>query len=230
MTVADEQGIVTTFEEMAEVVGRMGIVPLAALIPGHPSVNGLTLAENWHTGSEQDPWGWRVRFPGEGLAGYGKFIKKKAVLVSREWLPAYLAAAGSTRTLEERYDSGLATKEALTLLQIIREQEGIETRQLRAMADMKAKEKKTAFDNAVTELQGMLDIVISGVKQRLNADGEPNGWNSTSYETTGRWMHEAGMMPFEGTREEAIAWLRSQMDGVWTPEAIAWINKTLGWK
>lgn len=68
---------ITTFEEMAEVVAKLGIVPLAPLIPGHPSVNGLTLAENWHTGSELDPWGWRVRFPGEGLAGYGKFIKKK---------------------------------------------------------------------------------------------------------------------------------------------------------
>lgn len=68
---------VTTFEEMAEVVARLGIVPLASLIPEHPSVNGLTLAENWHTDTELDPWGWRVRFPGEGLAGYGKFIKKK---------------------------------------------------------------------------------------------------------------------------------------------------------
>lgn len=221
---------VTTFEEMAEVVARLGILPLAALIPEHPSVNGLTLAENWHTGSELDPWGWRVRFPGEGLAGYGKFIKKKAVLVSCDWFPAYLAAAGSPRPLEERYDSGLATREALTLLQIIREQEGIETRQLRSTADMKAKEKKTAFDNAVTELQGTLDIVISGVKQRLNADGEPNGWNSTSFETTGHWMKEAGIQPFEGSREEAVVWLRSRMDGSWAPEAVAWISKALAWK
>ncbi|NQX47632.1 hypothetical protein HQN87_20115 [Paenibacillus tritici] len=215
---------------MAEVVGRLGIVPLASLIPEHPSVNGLTLAENWHTDTELDPWGWRVRFPGEGLAGYGKFIKKKAVLVSRGWLPAYLAAAGPQQSLEERYESGLATREALTLLQIIRANEGIETRQLRSIADMKAKEKKTAFDNAVTELQGSLDIVISGVKQRLNADGEPNGWNSTSFETAGHWMKEAGIQPFEGTREEAVTWLRSGMDGSWAPEAIAWISKVHGWK
>lgn len=115
-------------------------------------------------------------------------------------------------------------------MEIIRANEGIETRQLRSMADMKAKEKKTAFDNAVTELQGSLDIVISGVKQRVNADGEPNGWNSTSYETTGHWMQEAGIPPFEGSREEAIAWLRSRMEAAWAPEAVAWINKALGWK
>nr|WP_274528536.1 hypothetical protein [Paenibacillus piscarius] len=215
---------------MAEVVARLGIVPLAGLIPEHPSVNGLTLKENWHTDTELDPWGWRVRFPGEGLAGYGKFIKKKAVLVSREWLPAYLAAAGPQQSLEVRYKSGLATREALTLLEIIRANEGIETRQLRSMADMKAKEKKTAFDNAVTELQGSLDTVISGVKQRVNAEGEPNGWNSTSYETTGHWMQGAGIPFFEGSRDEAVAWLRARMEGAWTPEAIAWTAKALGWK
>lgn len=86
---ADKQENVTTFEEMAEVVARLGIVPLAPLIPEHPSVNGLTLAENWHTDTELDPWRWRVRFPGEGLAGYGKFIKKK---------PCSYPASGFRRT------------------------------------------------------------------------------------------------------------------------------------
>lgn len=230
MSNTQQQGQVITFGEMAEVVKKLGIVPLASLIPEHPSVNGLTLAENWHTGSELDPWGWRVRFPGEGLAAYGKFIKKKAVLVSREWLPAFLAAAGSSLPLEERYDNGLATREALTLLQIIREHEGIETRELRALAEMKAKEKKTAFDNALTELQGTLDIVISGVKVRLNAEGEPSGWNSTSFETSGHWIQEAGILPFKGSREEAVAWLRAKMDGLWTPEAAAWTSKALALK
>lgn len=230
MGTANKQESVTTFEEMAEVVARLGIVPLAGLIPEHPSVNGLTLKENWHTDTELDPWGWRVRFPGEGLAGYGKFIKKKAVLISREWLPAYLAAGGPQQSLEERYKSGLATREALTLLEIIRANEGIETRELRSIADMKAKEKKTAFNNAVTELQGSLDIVISGVKQRVNAAGEPNGWNSTSYETTEHWMKEAGISPFAGSRDEAVAWLQGRMEEIWAPEAIAWTTKVLGWK
>lgn len=141
-----------------------------------------------------------------------------------------MAAAGHRRSLEERYASGLASREALTLLEIIRAEEGIETRKLRTVAEMKAKEKKTAFDNALTELQGSLDIVISGVKQRLNADGEPNGWNSTSYETIEHWMREAGIPPFEGTRDEATAWLRARMEEAWTPEATAWISKVLGWK
>lgn len=220
---------VTTYSEMTEVIAKLGIMPLATLIPEHPSLNGLTPAENWHTGSELDPWAWRAKFPGEGIAGYGKFMKKKAVLVARDWFPAFVKAVGSSRSLEERYNDGLASREALTLLQVIRKNEGIDTRELRALADMKAKENKTAFDNAVTELQGTLDIVISGVQERKNALGEKNGWNSTSFETASHWMEQHGLSPYEGTREEAIAEMLARMDGRWSPAAKAWISKTLSW-
>ncbi|WP_379134333.1 hypothetical protein [Paenibacillus sp. sgz500958] len=221
---------ITTYEEAAEVVARFGILPLASLIPEHPSVNGITKAENWHTGSDLDPWLWRAQFPGDGLAAYGKFIKKKAILISREWFPAYMAAIASTASLQERYNNGLCSKEALLLFNIIEEEEGIETRRLRSKAEMKATEKKTAFDNAVTELQGSLDIVISGVKERHNADSEKNGWNSTSFETAEHWMAETGLAPFNGTRNEAIEWLKAEMDKVWSPAAQAWIYKTFSWK
>ncbi|MCL6603458.1 MAG: hypothetical protein K6T94_11330 [Paenibacillus sp.] len=220
---------ITTYEEATEIISELGIIPLATLLPDHPSINSLTQAENWHTGSEFDPWLWRARFPGEGIAAYGKFIKKKAILISRDWFPVYLAAIGSESPLEVRYNNGLCSREALNLLRIVREDEGIETRSLRSEAGMKAKEQKTAFDNAVTELQGSLDIVISGVKARHNGMGEVNGWNSTSFETVSHWMDEAGITPFEGSREEAVDWLKSEMDKLWSPAAKAWIYKVWGW-
>lgn len=92
---------------------------------------------------------------------------------------------------------------------------------------MKAKEKKTAFDNALNELQGTADIVISGVKARRNAEGEVNGWNSTSFETAARWMKENNLHSFGGSREEAAEWLQAAMEARWTNEAKAWINKVL---
>lgn len=225
-----EEGSVTTFEEAAEIVEKLGILPLASFIPEHPSLNGLTKPENWHTGTELDPWSWRVRFPGEGLSGYGKFVKKKAILVSREWFPAFVAAVGSTKSIEERYHDGLASNEAMTLLQIVREHQGIDTRVLRTEANMKAKEKKTAFDQAVTELQESLDMVISGIKERRNADGEKNGWSSTAFETVDHWMEANNLPVFKGDREEAVAWLQARMNGVWSPNAIAWTNKAFKWK
>lgn len=214
-----------TFEDAAKLVSQIGILPLAPLISDHPSLKSLTKEEDWHTDTELDPWKWRVRFPAEGLAAYGKFLKKKAVLVDREWFPYFAAVLGNARTFRERYSSGLAGREAHVILEIIENNEGIETRQLRAEAGMKAKEKKTAFDNALNELQGSADIVISGVQQRLNADGAKNGWNSTSFETAGHWMRGTEIEPFPGTREEAVLWLKARMEPVWTPDAMAWIHK-----
>jgi len=220
---------ITTYEEAAEVISRMGFLPLAPLIPEHPSLNRITKAENWHIGSEYDPWLWRARFPGDGLAAYGKFIRKKGILVSREWFPAYVAALGSDDPLKVRYKNGLCSKEALKLLAIIEEEEGIETRKLRLEADMKPADQKSAFDNAVTELQGSLDIVISGVKERQNAEGEKNGWNSTSFETVRHWMEAGDLSPFAGTRSDAVKWLKNEMDKAWTPAAKTWICKLWSW-
>ncbi|MFD1774918.1 AlkZ-related protein [Paenibacillus rhizophilus] len=214
-----------TFEDAAELVAHIGILPLAPLIPEHPSLKSLTKEEDWHTDTELDPWQWRVRFPGEGQAAYGKFLKKKAVLVAREWFPYFAAVSGNARTFKDRYNSGLASREAFSILEIVERNEGIETRQLRAEAEMKAKEKKTAFDNALNELQGSVDIVISGVRPRLNADGAKNGWNSTSFETAAHWMRETGIEPFAGTREEAALWLKARMEPVWSKAAMTWIHK-----
>jgi hypothetical protein len=225
-----QPGSINTYDEAARVISEFGIIPLAPLMPEHPSLSGITKAENWHTGSDLDPWQWRARFPGEGLAAYGKFIKKKAILVSREWFPVYVAALGSGASLKERYNNGLSSREALTLFTIIQENEGIETRAIRSEADMKAKDKKTSFDNALADLQGSVDIVISGVSERHNSDGEKNGWNSTSFETVSHWLAVNGISPFTGSREEAIDWLKSEIDKKWSPEAKAWIYKAWSWR
>lgn len=102
---AGKQENVTTYEEMAEVVARLGIVPLAPLIPEHPSVNGLTLAENWHTDTELDPWRWRVRFPGEGLAAMENSSRKSRARIPRVasgLLGSVRASAVSGRAVSER--------------------------------------------------------------------------------------------------------------------------------
>ncbi|MGV3466852.1 MAG: AlkZ-related protein [Heyndrickxia sp.] len=178
---------IITYKEAVEVVNEVGILPLSSLIPDFPSLDTITLKENWHTGTELDPWLWRAQFPVDGVAAYGKFMKKKAVLISLEMLPLAKAVLGSERTIKQRYEDGLISGEALELFSIIREEEGIDTRVLRAKSGMKEKEKKKPFDQALQELQSSMDIVISGTKEKQNELGEKNGWSSTSYETIHNW-------------------------------------------
>jgi hypothetical protein len=215
---------IKTYEEATQVIKELGILPLATLVPQYPSLDSMTLKENWHTGSEFDPWLWRAMFPSEGTAAYGKFLKKKSVLISNELLPLVRAVLGSKESIEKRYSDGLVSREALELYKLIREEEGIDTRVLRVKAGMKDKEKKKAFDQALVELQGSMDIVVAGTKEKTNDLGEKNGWSSTSFETMDHWATMNNVAQVSNL-VEAKAALKNHLEKVSNPEAMKAFNK-----
>lgn len=182
-----------SYEEVCQLIGQVGIVPLSGLIPDHPSLEGITLKEDWHSGSEQDPWLWRVRFPGEGIAAYGKLLKKKAIFISKDLFPYIQMILTEGKSMQEAFETGLISRTAFALYLLIEQEQGINTRSLRSEAGLKDKSDKKRFDDAVVELQERGYIVISGVSVKLNEQGEQSGWNSTSYETSEHWMGEKAL-------------------------------------
>ena len=136
---------VKTYEEAIKVIEEIGILPLAPLLPDFPSLNSITSQDSWHSDTEFDPWIWRTKFSSDGVAGYGKFIKKKSILVSRQLLPYVKKVLGHDESVEERYFNGNVSKEAFNLYKIIREEEGIDTRALRIKAELKEKDTKEAI-------------------------------------------------------------------------------------
>ncbi|TKC19014.1 hypothetical protein FA727_05560 [Robertmurraya kyonggiensis] len=194
---------VNTYQEAIDVIEEVGLLPLATLIPDYPSLNTITMSENWYLDTEYDPWIWRTKFSSDGVAGYGKFIKKKSVLISRQLLPYMKNILGHSKSVEERYFNGIISKEALELFKLIGQEGGIDTRNLRVKAGLKESHKKRIFENALLELQGAMDIVISGIQVKKNGDGEKNGWNSTAFETYDSWAERNNIETFELSREEA---------------------------
>jgi hypothetical protein len=217
---------IETYKEAAQVIKELGILPLATLVPRYPSLDSITSKENWHTGSDFDPWLWRAMFPADGVAAYGKFLKKKSVLISREVLPCVRAILGSMETVDKRYSDGLVSRDALELFILIREEEGIDTRVLRVKAGMKDKEKKKAFDQALLELQGNMDIVVAGTKEKTNEVGEKNGWSSTSFETIDNWAARNNVSEVPDM-EEAKNELRTHLNKVCNPDSMKAFSKIL---
>ncbi|ART74754.1 hypothetical protein B4U37_01170 [Sutcliffiella horikoshii] len=207
-----------TYEEAVAVIKEVGLLPLAPLFEDYPSLGGMTPKEAWHSDTEKDPWIWRTLFAADGVAVYGKFIKKKAMFISKDLLPLMLVALASTETVEKRYEKGEVSREALSLFSLISENQGIDTRVLRAKAGMKEKEKKKAFDQALLELQGSLDIVVSGTKEKQDENGEKNGWSSTSYETMKHWCDRNYIEVPELKKEEATEKLMNHFES-FTSEA-----------
>ena len=200
---------VQTYEEAKEVIREVGFLPLAPLIPHYPSLEGITAKEQWHSDTEFDPWHWRAKFPVDGVAAYGKFVKKKSILISRELLPVVKAVLGADKSLKERYEDGLVSRESLELYTLISEEEGIDTRVLRVKAGMKEKEMKRVYDNGILELQGSMDIVVAGTKMKINELGEKNGWSSTAYETMEFWASNHQIELANLSKDEAKVELKS---------------------
>jgi hypothetical protein len=219
---------VHTYEEAINVIREIGFLPLAKLIPNYPSLDSITAKEHWYTGSELDPWLWRAKFPGDGSAAYGKFVKKKSVLLSTELLPFIRAILGSPLSVENRYQDGLMSREAVELFALIKENEGIDTRVLRVEAGMKDKEKKKLFDNALLELQGSIDIVVSGTKAKTNDAGEKNGWSSTSFETMKYWAKNHRIDEVLIEKEDAKLKVRDHFASICSNEAMKAFNKIFG--
>ncbi|ANE45495.1 hypothetical protein SY83_03235 [Paenibacillus swuensis] len=217
-----------TYAQMAERIGELGLLPMANLIPDYPSLDSLTPKEDWHSDTEYDPWAWRVRFPGDGTAAYGKLLKKKNIFIAARLTPLVSIVLRNGKSAGQAYRDGNLSRDAHQVYTIIAEQQGIDTRELRAEAGMKATEAKKVYEAAITELQATGHVVISGVKIKRNADGEQSGWSSTSFETTDFWMESQGIQPYSGSLAEAKSELAEELDGLLPAKARAFIAKAWG--
>src|SRR5215469_17723621 len=219
--------IVNTYEEACDVLEHLGILPLSSFIPGHPSLVSITRDAAWHTGMDTDPWLWRDRFAGEGVAAYGRFLADKPLLISREMFPLMRCLLTPSETVAERYAAGILGRPTARIYECIRENEGIDVRTLRMLTGMQRTSDKGAFDRSLTDLQSTADIVISGISERLNEHGNKSGWNSTCYMLADHWMALHGIAPAPCTRGEAKTELYAWIEQRWDEGAVQYLKRKL---
>jgi hypothetical protein len=217
----------TTFAEAAEVVQHFGILPLSSFIPDHSSLASITQPGAWHTGSDSDPWLWRDRFAMEGIAAYGRFLADKPLLVSREVFPILKCALAPAETVEERYAAGLLAKATLRIFNCIQESDDIDVRTLRTLAGMQHTSDKSAFDRSLNELQNTAEVVIAGISERLNPQGNKSGWNSTCYTLASKWMQRHGIAQVHLSPEQAKTQLYAWIEPRWEASALQYLRKRL---
>lgn len=217
--------IVSTYEEACHEVEHLGIVPLSSFIPDHPSLVSITQDAAWHTGTATDPWLWRDRFAGEGVAAYGRFLADKPLLISREIFPLVRCLLAPSETVANRYAAGNLAKPSAQMYECIRENEGIDVRTLRMLTGMQHASDKHTFDHSLTDLQSTADIVISGISERLNEHGNKSGWNSTCYMLADYWMELHGIAPVLCTRDEAKTKLFAWTEQRWDESAVRYLKR-----
>jgi hypothetical protein len=219
--------IVQAFEAAGAVIREQGILPLSSFIPEHPSLGSITDYASWHTGKDTDPWLWRDRFAGEGIAAYGRFFAKKPMFIADQIFPLVKAALGAVNSVERRYRDGLISNASLRIYRAIEEQDGIDVRALRKVTGMQHKDDKNDFDNALIELQSAFHVVILGISEKLNGLGLKSGWNSTCYILAERWMELHELPSFDGSKREAKQELQEFLEDHWNPAAYQYMLKII---
>src|SRR5579863_3246695 len=219
--------IVKTYEEACKVVEQLGILPLSGSIPGHPSLDSMTEPAAWHTGTDTDPWHWRDRFASEGIAAYGRFIGSRPILIAQGIFPLVHCLLASPQTVKERYAAGLLAGSTVRIYEIIQHNHGIEVRSLRKLAGMQDKADKNAFDHALIDLQNTADIVISGVAENRNDQGNKSGWNGTCYMLAKRRMEVHGIPHLQLSHADAKTQLFVWLKPRWEEQALWYLQKKL---
>jgi hypothetical protein len=204
-------------------------LPLSGFVPDHPSLDSVTVPSNWHTGLDNDPWAWRDRLAGEGVAAYGRFFAKKPVFIAAELFPLFVSALQPAKTVQERYEDGELSQKALRVYDAIRSDPGIEVRDLRKASGLHAQSDKLSFDKALIELQESFEIVIRGFVEKRNDQGGKSGWSGTGYTPADKWLDEHGFpvpdKPFAA--DSAKHALKEQLHLKLRPNAAAFMLKKL---
>ncbi|CAM4332157.1 AlkZ-related protein [Paenibacillus tarimensis] len=194
------------YGEFVKLIEKHKILPFSGFVPEYPSLTAAASGNDWHTGTETDPWLWRIRVVEDGVAAYGKFFSEKACFIHREFFPAVRSILSSGKTVDERYQDGLLSRTAYHLYKVLREHGNIDSRNLRKAAGLHTKESKREYEKSLVELQNYGDVVITGAAQQ---NDHTSGWSSMCYQPSDVWLSSIQAndvsVPIDDAKKQLIA-------------------------
>ncbi|XEC97392.1 hypothetical protein AB6A23_13025 [Paenibacillus tarimensis] len=214
---------ISNYHEFERLVEEYKILPFSDLVPDYPSLAAVASNNNWHTGLESDPWLWRVKIVKEGTSAYGKFFGTKASFIHLSLFPQIKTVLTTGRTVKERYHDGLLSQTAYRIYKILTDQGNIDSRNLRKMAGLAAKEDKKEYEKSLNELQNFCDIVITGTKDSDN----DSGWSSMCFELSDYWLSNTQLSGTALSLETAKDQLKAQLTTTCTERAYKYFAKKL---
>ncbi len=137
---------------------------------------------SWHTTNiETDPWEWRMRVLNECTdIAYSKFFFKKSGYITKDWYPYFYAVRRGKKELEEEFEDGKISLYAKRIYELVQEHKEIPLHLIKQYGGF-AKDDKTKFDNAITELQMKFYITMCGRARKISKIGDAYGWSSTVF-------------------------------------------------
>jgi hypothetical protein len=123
---------------------------------------------NKHRGYEiERTWGWKDEALNKRWWFYGKLLRRKATLVSLDFLPNFYALSENFGDYEhdylEEYQTGALSSEAKQIYEALLKHGALDAVRLRRESRLSAEANKPRFEKALTELQTGLKVLPVGI-------------------------------------------------------------------
>lgn len=160
--------------ELIDYVNEVGLLPLLDMGIGLSAEEAVDEDCRYVVlpdgGWEWPLWEWKGSVLRESGCAYGKFLRAKATFISREWWPDFCNWRRSRQPAPaDESVEGL-------ILQTLREEGSMVTRELRALCGFTGKGMRGKFDAYVTRLEMQCRIVTEDFIYPTDSHGRRYGW------------------------------------------------------
>jgi hypothetical protein len=215
----------TTADDLRNLIGDVGFIPLFDGTVKGFSVYSLTRGDRWWTGDDTtDPWQWRIHLAAEGRIAYGKLLEKKSAFVSREWYPVFANARRSGYDFDARYEDGKARSKEKNIMDLfLGTKKILPSSEIRMLAGF-GREGASGFEGVMTALQMQTYLCVRGMECRRSKTGEEYGWPVALVSTPealfgAKFVRSAYREEPEKSKERLITQLSGLFPGIEKPRA-----------
>lgn len=166
---------VTNAQELEALVLDIGFLPLVdGAVPGF-SVESCTPRALWFVRGVEGPWEWREMLADSGRVVYAKLFRGKTGFASPLWYADFANYRRGGMDFAERYENGLIPRREKQVMDLLRQNGPMLSRDLKAVVGTKG------FDSTMASLQMRTDVVMQRFEYRRNAQGQAYGPGTTRF-------------------------------------------------
>ena len=180
---------INSYSDLRQSVPELGFLPFfTGSVPGF-SIEEHVNNDLWYSGADGDwkVWDWKGPIIIDLNCAYGKFFKKKAVFISKDWYPDFANYRRDGYDFEARYEDGLTSFKDKALYELIDANGPILSKSLKAIGNYKKGGNK-GFDTSITRLQAQGYVIISDFAYMVDKHGNEYGWGVAEYSTPEQFM------------------------------------------
>ncbi len=189
MTFSDDFTIGSA-EELMDAIERLGFVPFF-----ENEIPGFSIEEHIGRGCWYDDgdngfwpaWEWKGPVIREMKCAYGKFLRGKAMYISRKWFPDFANYRRDGYDFDARYEDGLASFYDKELYELLDANAPVRSKNLKQIGGY-GKSGRKGFDTMITRLQKQCYVVTSDFQYETDRFGERYGWGIAEYSTPERFF------------------------------------------